>query len=125
MERPVDRVVEDVECGFVSRERARQAYGVVIDEATMSVDESATDALRSELSPDLERLPDERRGLLLDLLGDLHTNAGKINRYGQQAEGIVRGMLAHAGADQGQREPVDLVELVERPGDVVRLLRRV
>ena len=46
MERPVDRVVEDVECGFVSRERARQAYGVVID-ASGVLDREATEALRA------------------------------------------------------------------------------
>ena len=90
----------------------RNPLNFVNNFAALSVD--IADELRDELSPDLERLPEERRGLLLDLLGDLHTNAGKINRYGQQAEGIVRGMLAHAGADQGQRESVDLVELVER-----------
>jgi N-methylhydantoinase B len=44
-ERPVERVLDDVECGFVSIERAREAYGVVIA-PDMTVDGKATLALR-------------------------------------------------------------------------------
>jgi N-methylhydantoinase B len=47
-ERPVDRVLSDVASGFVSSERARTHYGVVIrDDGTL--DEAATNALRKEL----------------------------------------------------------------------------
>jgi len=44
-ERPVERVLEDVQCGFVSIERARQAYGVAIG-PDFTVDQDATRALR-------------------------------------------------------------------------------
>lgn len=44
-ERPVEQVVEDVRCGFVSRQRAREAYGVAV-RADLSVDEAATRELR-------------------------------------------------------------------------------
>jgi N-methylhydantoinase B len=44
-ERPVERVLDDVQCGFVSIERARDAYGVVI-RPDVTVDEEATRALR-------------------------------------------------------------------------------
>jgi N-methylhydantoinase B len=44
-ERPVERVVEDVRSGFVSRGRARDAYGVVVRE-DFSVDDAATRELR-------------------------------------------------------------------------------
>ena len=52
-ERPIERVLEDVQCGFVSIARARDAYGVVIDDKG-AVHEQATQALRSGLSPSRE-----------------------------------------------------------------------
>jgi len=45
-ERDPQRVLADVIDGFVSLESARRDYGVVIDEATMRIDEAATAALR-------------------------------------------------------------------------------
>jgi N-methylhydantoinase B len=46
-ERPVEKVLDDVLCGFVSPQRARDAYGVVITDR-MAVDEAATRALRAK-----------------------------------------------------------------------------
>ena len=40
------RVLEDVREGYVSLEQAREAYGVVIDAATMTVDAAATERAR-------------------------------------------------------------------------------
>jgi N-methylhydantoinase B len=48
-ERPVERVVEDVRCGFVSRERARSDYGVALAEDG-SVDGAETQRLRALLA---------------------------------------------------------------------------
>lgn len=48
LERPVADVLLDVKRGFVSRESAREDYGVVMDEA-LTVDDAATAALRAEL----------------------------------------------------------------------------
>ena len=45
-ERPVDRVVTDVVRGYVSVERARDDYGVVVDPATLALDAAATAELR-------------------------------------------------------------------------------
>ncbi len=45
-ERPVEKVLEDVQCGFVSIERAKLAYGVAIND-DMTVDQAATQALRN------------------------------------------------------------------------------
>lgn len=47
-ERDVDKVVADVEQGFVSAEAARRDYGVVVDPVTLEVDQSATSSLRGE-----------------------------------------------------------------------------
>ena len=44
---PSTAVLEDVREGYVSPERARNDYGVVIDVAAMAVDEAATAALRA------------------------------------------------------------------------------
>jgi N-methylhydantoinase B len=48
-ERPMDRVLEDVESGFVSVERAHLDYGVVVREDG-TVDEGRTNALRREMA---------------------------------------------------------------------------
>jgi N-methylhydantoinase B len=45
--RSVQRVLEDVQCGFVSIARAKDAYGVII-RADLSVDDAATTALRAK-----------------------------------------------------------------------------
>jgi N-methylhydantoinase B len=60
--RDPDRVRRDVEAGYVSPERARDGYGVVLT-ATSEVDQAATRARRAELAAARRRLPvrvDER-----------------------------------------------------------------
>ncbi len=47
-QRPAESVLADVVEGYVSLESARDHYGVVIDELTLTVDEDATEALRKE-----------------------------------------------------------------------------
>ena len=49
VERPVEAVVDDVRRGFVSAERARSDYGVVVD-AAFAVDAAATARLRGEMA---------------------------------------------------------------------------
>ena len=46
-EREPAMVLDDVRNGFVTEAHARDAYGVVVDTATWSVDEDATARLRS------------------------------------------------------------------------------
>jgi N-methylhydantoinase B len=48
--RPVAQVIADVALGKISIERARQAYGVVLDPVTLSVDEPATAEQRAQLA---------------------------------------------------------------------------
>jgi N-methylhydantoinase B len=52
LERAVDEVITDVRIGVVSRERAHDGYGVVID-AAGSADKAATQALRADLKQQL------------------------------------------------------------------------
>lgn len=47
-EREVERVLSDVTEGYVSVERAREDYGVVIDPQTLQVDRKATEGLRKK-----------------------------------------------------------------------------
>jgi N-methylhydantoinase B len=51
-ERPVEKVLEDVRCGFVSVGRARDAYGVVVRD-DLSADEAATRTLRGSETKNL------------------------------------------------------------------------
>jgi N-methylhydantoinase B len=49
IERPVERVRDDVCQGYVSASAAKEFYGVVIDPDTFEVDQPATEALRAEM----------------------------------------------------------------------------
>jgi N-methylhydantoinase B/oxoprolinase/acetone carboxylase alpha subunit len=46
--RPVDQVLDDVLDDYISVDKARSSYGVVIDPEAMTVDRNATNALRGE-----------------------------------------------------------------------------
>ncbi|HVY13637.1 MAG TPA: hydantoinase B/oxoprolinase family protein, partial [Rhodopila sp.] len=48
LDRPVDSVLTDIRTGLVTADRARDGYGVVVDNAG-NVDQAATDALRQAL----------------------------------------------------------------------------
>ena len=49
LDRPAERVADDVREGYVSPEAAHEQYGVVLDPATLAVDEPATAARRAAL----------------------------------------------------------------------------
>jgi hypothetical protein len=70
-------VLDDVLDDFTTIELAREAYGVVIDEASMTIDDAATGALR-------ERLRGERgngfQGELLSLVSTPHALAVSPHR---------------------------------------------
>jgi N-methylhydantoinase B len=48
LQRPVEKVLKDVRNGFVSIEKAKEDYGVVIDPLTFQVDEEETRRLRGQ-----------------------------------------------------------------------------
>jgi N-methylhydantoinase B len=50
LERPPERVRQDVIDGYVSAEAAYDAYGVVLDAETLTLDEAATARRREELA---------------------------------------------------------------------------
>ena len=51
-ERPIEKVVTDVRCGYVTVAGARRDYGVVLREDDLSVDEEATKRLRAKMQAD-------------------------------------------------------------------------
>ncbi len=69
-----------------------------------------------ELATELEaetRKPTRDAALEADLLADIKQNLLIINQHGTRAGDIVKGMLEHAHADKGQRQPLDLNKTVE------------
>jgi N-methylhydantoinase B len=54
LERPAEKVHDDVRQGYVTVEAARDLYGVVIDPDTLELDQAATDQLRAR-APGLEQ----------------------------------------------------------------------
>lgn len=52
LERDPEKVLQDVIDGYVSLAKAREEYGVIIDEATMKVDGQATQELRNKMKND-------------------------------------------------------------------------
>ncbi|MEZ0486528.1 ATP-binding protein [Fibrella aquatica] len=65
--------------------------------------------LLDELKQEQAR-PNEERDLELEaeLLGDVHQNVSKISHHGQRAASIVKGMLQHSRATNGDKEQTDL-----------------
>ncbi|WP_223284625.1 ATP-binding protein [Hymenobacter qilianensis] len=57
--------------------------------------------------------PVPQKGALAELLSDLGENQVKITQHGQRAASIVRGMLEHARASTGERQPTDVNALCE------------
>jgi N-methylhydantoinase B len=62
-DRDIERVVEDVRLGYVTIEGARNDYGVLIKDASLGVDQSATDRLRGEMRRKRRVTPDPGPGL--------------------------------------------------------------
>ena len=68
LDRPGEKVLEDVLDDFCTVEHAREAYGVVVDLDTETVDVSTTEALRSRMRADPR--PGESRSAAADRRGD-------------------------------------------------------
>ena len=67
--------------------------------------------LVAELAEEVQE-PERDAALEASLLGDLTQNLRKIHQHGSRAGDIVKGMLEHARADAGQRQPLDLNAVV-------------
>ncbi len=89
--------------------------------ATLSVDMAKE--LRTELAKIEHREARivDRESLLAieEILETLIQNAEKINHHGKRADGIVRSMMQHARSSSGQREPVDINQLLDEAVNLV------
>ncbi len=56
--------------------------------------------------------PQRDAALETELLGDLSQNLQKVTHHGHRAAAIVRGMLQHSRSVSGERQPVDINNLV-------------
>ncbi len=68
--------------------------------------------LVQELRDEIEKTEPDK-ALVQDLMNDLSQNQEKINHHGKRASSIVSGMLLHARASSGTKEPTDLNALAD------------
>ncbi len=70
--------------------------------------------LIDELKEERAKLKEERDGSLEEeILDDITQNLSKINHHGQQASGIVKGMLEHSRTSTGKKELTDINVLAD------------
>jgi signal transduction histidine kinase len=76
-----------------------------------------TSELADELSGELElakkELSPERAAEFESLISSLKANANKIAEHGKRADAIVKNMLEHSKAGEGERHPTDLNDLLD------------
>ena len=80
LDRPAEKVLEDVLDGFYTAEAARSTFGVVVDLEAETVDEAATEAARRELRA---RPAEERAGTGTDLGPTSTANASPLGGAGR------------------------------------------
>lgn len=68
--------------------------------------------LCQEINEELEK-PDFDKTYIAEILSDLSQNQQKITHHGQRAASIVRGMLQHSRASNGQKELTDINALAD------------
>lgn len=72
--------------------------------------------LANELNEELEKLSDciknQDKDYLLEVIGDIKSNAQKINDHGKRADSIVKGMLLHSRGKAGDKQPTDINALL-------------
>ncbi|MEL6616358.1 MAG: HAMP domain-containing sensor histidine kinase, partial [Bacteroidota bacterium] len=61
-----------------------------------------------------EELPTDLADELTDLLADLAANIGRVREHAERASGIVRSLIAHGQPASGERQRLDLREIVGR-----------
>jgi len=71
--------------------------------------------LAAELGEEIQKmdLSDRERENLVSLVHSIRQNQEKINYHGKRADSIVKGMLQHSRTGTGQKEPVDLNDLLD------------
>ncbi len=73
---------------------------------------SLANELNEELENLSEKLPEKDKEYLLEITGDIQSNAKKINEHGKRAESIVKGMLLQSRGKSGEFQATDLNALL-------------
>ncbi len=79
--------------------------------AALSLD--LTKELREIIDGQNQKMDDERRANLEEVLRLLDENLAKINQHGQRADSIVKGMLLHSRGESGERRPADINAILD------------
>lgn len=83
----------------------------VINFSKMSV--KLLEDLKDILSDSGDKLPDEDREEITDIIADLEENIGKIAGHGERAISIIQGILLISRGKEGERIPTDISRLVK------------
>ena len=83
----------------------------VINFSKMSV--KLLEDLKDILSDSDDKLPDEDREEITDIIADLEENIGKIAGHGERAISIIQGILLISRGKEGERIPTDISRLVK------------
>lgn len=68
----------------------------------------------TEMEEELEKIPNSsEKENILDLLGDVKSNLGKIRQHGSRADNIVKSMLMHSRGEKGEIKPTDLNPIIQ------------
>ncbi|MCI0693879.1 ATP-binding protein [candidate division KSB1 bacterium] len=79
--------------------------------AALSLD--LTRELREVIDGQNQKMDEERRANLEEVLRLLDENLTKINHHGQRADSIVKGMLLHSRGESGERRPADINAILD------------
>ncbi len=71
------------------------------------------DELKEELDNHTDKLSEDARSYLNEILEDLKTNCEKISHHGSRADNIVKNMLMHSESGGVQKEMVNINQLLE------------
>ena len=102
LDRPAEKVLEDVLDDFCTVEHAREAYGVVVDLDTETVDVPATEALRSRMHAEPRR---GERGDSSSTTMDRRGDGARRTPIGRGGDGARRAPGAASGAHTAPRAP--------------------
>jgi signal transduction histidine kinase len=79
--------------------------------AALSLD--LTKELREIIDGQNQKMDEETRANLEEVLRLLDENLTKINQHGQRADSIVKGMLLHSRGESGERRPADINAILD------------
>ncbi len=83
----------------------------VINFSELTVD--LTNEIKEELESHRDKFDDDTWSYIEEILGDLASNAAKINQHGKRSDSIVRNMLNHSRGNKGERVDTEINTFVD------------